>query len=182
MVWIRPAVFPADAAAVAALDTSFTTERIYQLHRADWTFALVETVVAPPIVKAFPLDDAFDDDFDASAGAWSSAVVAEREGSVIGFAAVTFERWNRRANLWHLYVAPQQRGQGVGRQLIEAMQEYARGQGARCLWLETTNLNYPAIQFYHRVGFRLCGWDESLYDPAGPAAGEFALFMACDLN
>jgi ribosomal protein S18 acetylase RimI-like enzyme len=72
--------------------------------------------------------------------------------------------------------------QGVGRQLVEAALAYARSRAARCLWLETTNLNYPATQFYRRAGFRLCGWDESLYDPAGPTCGEIALFMAYDLD
>ena len=53
--------------------------------------------------------------------------------------------------------------------------------GARCLWLETQNTNYPAIQFYQHVGFRLCGLDESLYDPAGPGRNEIALFFVREL-
>ena len=33
-------------------------------------------------------------------------------------------------------------------------------------------MNYPAIQFYQRMGFVWCGLDRSLYDPGGDAAGE----------
>jgi ribosomal protein S18 acetylase RimI-like enzyme len=37
---------------------------------------------------------------------------------------------------------------------------------ARCLWLETQNVNGPAIALYLRQGFRLGGFDDTLYDPA----------------
>ena len=59
---------------------------------------------------------------------------------------------------------------------------FARSAGARCLWVETQNVNYPAIQFYRQVGFQLCGLDESLYDPEGPGRNEIALFFARELT
>ena len=100
------------------------------------------------------------------------------DGAIVGFAAVRFEAWNRRAALWHLYVAPAQRGRGIGRALLAAVTDYALRVGARCLWLETSSVNYPAIQFYQRMGFAWCGLDQSLYAPDGEAAGETALFFA----
>jgi ribosomal protein S18 acetylase RimI-like enzyme len=65
----------------------------------------------------------------------------------------------------------------VGRALVEAAVAAARDADMRCVWLETSNLAYPAIQFYRRVGFTLCGLDVSLYDPASEAAGETALYF-----
>ena len=62
------------------------------------------------------------------------------------------------------------RGVGIGRALLQAIEPIARAAGALRLWLETQNVNYPAIRFYRRQGFRLVGLDESLYDPAGPVA------------
>ena len=49
----------------------------------------------------------------------------------------------------------------------------------RCSWLETQNVNYPAAQFYRRLGFRLCGLDETLYRPGIPGMlpGEVALYI-----
>jgi ribosomal protein S18 acetylase RimI-like enzyme len=69
---------------------------------------------------------------------------------------------------------------GVGTALLAALDRRARAGGARCLWLETQNINYPAIQFYRRSGFRLCGLDDTLYDPElDPTTGpdEVALFF-----
>lgn len=51
---------------------------------------------------------------------------------------------------------------------MEALAGHARQvTAARCLWLETQNVNYPAVQFYLRLGFELCGLDQTLYAP-GP--------------
>jgi ribosomal protein S18 acetylase RimI-like enzyme len=77
-----------------------------------------------------------------------------------------------------LYVAPGQRGMGLGRRLLAAVEAYARTRQAHYLWLETSNLNFPAIQFYRRVGFQLCGLDQTLYAPDSDAAGETALYFA----
>jgi ribosomal protein S18 acetylase RimI-like enzyme len=69
---------------------------------------------------------------------------------------------------------------GSRRRLLDALDERARTSGARRLWLETQNVNYPAIQFYYRSGFRLCGLDDTLYDPeSDPTIGpdEVALFF-----
>jgi ribosomal protein S18 acetylase RimI-like enzyme len=52
---------------------------------------------------------------------------------------------------------------------LQARDERARREPATgCLWLETQNVNYPAVQFYRRMGFRLCGLDETLYRPGIP--------------
>jgi ribosomal protein S18 acetylase RimI-like enzyme len=67
----------------------------------------------------------------------------------------------------------------------EALDERARQRpSARCLWLETQNINYPAVQFYRRMGFRLCGLDETLYRPGMPGLlpAEVALYFSRDLT
>jgi ribosomal protein S18 acetylase RimI-like enzyme len=173
MVAIRPVRLPEDRAPLLALDRSFTTDRVYRIARTADSFALEEAPAQPPVRKEFPLTD------DLGAGrTWEQGLVAEQAGSIVGFSAFTHRRWNRRTELWHLYVAPHFRGQGIGRALVEEVVAAARDAEMRCVWLETSNLAYPAIQFYRRVGFVLCGLDVSLYDPASDAAGETALFFA----
>lgn len=97
---------------------------------------------------------------------------------MVGFAATQYTGWNRRAVIWHLYVALDDRGRGVGTRLLSSVEAFARDAGARCLWLETQNVNHAAVRFYLRAGFTLCGLDMSLYDPQGPAGKEVALFFA----
>jgi GNAT superfamily N-acetyltransferase len=173
MTIFRDAKWPEDLTVLSTLDTSFETDTVYRVRREALSFALVEEAVDPPLRKDYD----FQAVIPSECGQWSYAVVAEVEGSAVGFAAVEFVPWNRRAVLWHLYVAPGHRGKGIGTQLLGHAERFARSTGARCLWIETQNVNVPAIRFYLRSGFHLCGLDESLYDPVAVAPEEVALFF-----
>lgn len=166
-------VRPDDAPYISALDTSFVTDRVLRVRWRDLSVALVEEPVEPPLRKDY---GRITDDAELEAMTW--ALVAAGEGEVLGFAAGRLAEWNRRAEVRHLYVAPGHRGRGVGTALLDALERCARAAGARCLWVETQNVNLPAARFYLRRGFVFCGLDESLYDSTGPAAAEVALFFA----
>ena len=176
MLTVRPARWPEDEALLERLDISFTTERIYRVVREAFAFRVVEERIEPPLRKDYGPVSAL------GISGTEGAVVAARARATAGLAVGRYERWNRRFVVEHLYVDAAERGKGVGRTLMEHLEGQAREAGARCLWVETQNVNYPAAQFYLRLGFRLCGLDESLYDPSGPAAGEVALFFVRDLE
>ncbi|MFN3651929.1 MAG: GNAT family N-acetyltransferase [Armatimonadota bacterium] len=177
MLTIRPARWPDDAAALAGLDTSFTTERIYRVVCEELGFTLVEEPVDPPLWKSYgPISP------PEPSAVPPIALVAELDDRVAGYAVVEFSEWNRRLQVSHLYVAPECRGRGVGTALLAKLEWFGRTFGARCLWVETQNVNLPAVEFYLRRGFRLCGLDTSLYDPAEPGSGEVALFLSRDLS
>jgi ribosomal protein S18 acetylase RimI-like enzyme len=53
-----------------------------------------------------------------------------------------------------LAVVPEASGRGVGRTLMEAAAEWARGRGYRLLTLETFGDNHGARAFYARLGYR----------------------------
>lgn len=172
MVIVRPIRLSEDLPHVAALDSSFTTDLIYRVERTELSFTLVPERVETPLRKVFgPVDP-------EELASMSRVYVAEVDGAFAGLAALKFSAWNRKVVLWHLYVAPVFRGHGVGAALVGASLDYTREAGAWCLWLETQHINYPAVQFYRRMGFRLTGLDEALFDPAGEAAGETALYFA----
>jgi GNAT superfamily N-acetyltransferase len=108
-------------------------------------------------------------------------VVAESEGRPVGVVAADLSDWNRQVQIEHLYVAAGWRGRGIGRALVDSVVGFAREVGTWCVWLETQNTNYPAVQFYLRYGFQLSGLDERSYDPATQPFEETALFFALDL-
>ncbi|MCC7264528.1 MAG: GNAT family N-acetyltransferase [Candidatus Latescibacteria bacterium] len=176
MLNIRPFNPGEETAPLAELDTRFTTERIYRVRRCGLSFVLEEEPIDPPYRKHYPLAG-----LEAELATMDQILVAELGRKVVGFTALKFEAWNRQVVVHHLYVAPPHRGCGAGRRLLDEALEFARMAGARGLWLETQNTNYPAIRFYLRTGFRLCGLDDSLYDPAGQGQGEVGLFFARDL-
>jgi ribosomal protein S18 acetylase RimI-like enzyme len=168
-VSVRPANWAADADGIRAIDTSFTTDRVYRFGREKGGFGFaLPLLTRAPLTKSYPLPES-----DPGDGAY----VAELDGGIAGFAQVEPPAWNGRATVLHLYVSTPHRGRGLGAALLSALAEHARALGARCLWLETQNVNYPAIQFYLANGFYLCGLDESFYDPV-QNPGEFALFLS----
>jgi len=174
-ITIRPAHSESDLAAIANLDGSFSTGTIYRIAREQLAFRLVPESTEPPLVKVYSWPEL---------GLHDGLLVACAGDEVVGFAELQFDTWNNRARIAHLYVSGSHRGHGIGRFLITAIDLRARAEpGMRCLWLETQNLNYPAVQFYLRCGFRLCGLDETLYEPdaRGILPGEVALYFARDL-
>ncbi len=122
------------------------------------------------------------DDIEESVSNSDQTFIADAEDKMIGFAAVGFENWNSRAVLRGIYVLPEYKGRGLGATLLKEAISYANGLQARCLWLETQNVNFPAISFYLRSGFRFCGFDNSLYDPEKVLGDEIALYFCLDLN
>jgi len=166
---IRELRLPDDAPALAALDTSFTTERVYDV---DARFQLTVRALATPLTKRYPLD--------LSETPCDAGFVALDGGATVGLVATAYQAWNRRLVVWHLYVQGGQRRRGIGRRLVERALALGARRGALTAWLETSNLNLPAVEAYRRMGFELCGLDTTLYRGTS-AEGEVALFLARDL-
>ena len=86
------------------------------------------------------------------------ALVAERDGRLLGLAHYLFHRSTIMLEpvcyLQDLYTVETARGQGVGRALIEALYERARGAGlSRVYWL-THESNAAARKLYDQVAER----------------------------
>ena len=80
-------------------------------------------------------------------------LVAEDAGRVIGTAVVKLASDARHAHLYAMWVAPEARGQHIGRALVVASQRWARLAGASTLALEVTVSNPAAVELYRRTGF-----------------------------
>ena len=81
--------------------------------------------------------------------------VAEQDRKLIGLVHVVYHAHNWRvedvAYLQDLYVAPQARGTGVGRILIEAAYEAADANGTPTVYWMTQDFNEPARKLYDRI-------------------------------
>lgn len=181
---------PGDAAAVEAVDGSFTTATVFEVAVREDGFFVREVAVDPPLTKVFPDDgtegadadgDGGGDGGDGDGGGGRRVFVAVAgDGGIAGFAAVSHSAWNRRLVVEDIEVAPAHRGRGVGRGLMGCAVEFARECGAGHLWLEVSNVNAPAVHAYRRMGFSLCGLDTALYDGTA-SEGEQALYMSMPL-
>jgi len=85
------------------------------------------------------------------------------------------------AHLLNITVAPTHQRQGWAQTLLEALALWARGQGAKWLWLEVRASNTRAIHVYKAHGFRYVGQRKQYY-PAQAGLREDALVMSYRLH
>ena len=87
------------------------------------------------------------------------------DGAVIGRLSVARDtiRRARTSRISGLMVADDARRQGVGRALLEAAVEWARGAGVRKLELHVFPWNEPAMRLYEKFGFEREGYRKAHY-------------------
>lgn len=107
----------------------------------------------------------------------ASALVAEVEGVVVGLAIWyrTYSTWTGQAgmHLEDLYVDPEHRGTGLGRDLFTALARIAVAEGYRRLEWVVLDWNESAIRFYDSLGGRPMS-DWTTYRLAGDSLSELA--------
>lgn len=90
-------------------------------------------------------------------------IVAELDGVWVGLSWGRIDPDDRAvASLYQMWVAPEARGRGVGRLLLDAVTEWARAAGARELRLAVTCGDTPATRLYARAGFLPAGEPEPI--------------------
>ena len=95
----------------------------------------------------------------------------------VGIAAGFLDRNDSlRAELVSMWVAPTHRRRGIGRLLVYAVTDWARGQNIPSLLLLVTSNNHAAIEFYQRLGFALTKKTEPYRND--PALSNFAMIRA----
>ena len=84
-------------------------------------------------------------------------------------------------HLLNITVSPEHQHQGWARVMLDALALWARGQGAKWLWLEARTGNTRAIHVYKAHGFRSVGQRRQYY-PAADGLREDALVMSLKLS
>lgn len=86
---------------------------------------------------------------------------AFRNETLIGTAGLARENLSKlshRANLWGMYVAPQERGKGIARELLLHVLEFSRTvPGIKKINLSVNAANTAAIKLYESAGFTSFG-------------------------
>ncbi|HYB44688.1 MAG TPA: GNAT family N-acetyltransferase [Candidatus Methylomirabilis sp.] len=86
-------------------------------------------------------------------------LICRRRGRAVGFALYffTYSTFLARPSLYleDLFVLPEERGQGAGKMLLEALARIAVRRGCGRMEWTVLDWNRPAIVFYRRLGARL---------------------------
>jgi GNAT superfamily N-acetyltransferase len=111
-------------------------------------------------------------------GDGSVNLLAVDGGRALGMTSARIEERPGTAHLLGMWVAPEARGRGVGRRLIDAIVDWAREREIHELELWVTDANDPANALYGNSGFRPTGERQPL--PSDPSIMESKL--VCDLS
>jgi GNAT superfamily N-acetyltransferase len=105
-------------------------------------------------------------------------VATNDRGEIVGLAAgraVPDLRYARQViSMW---VAPEARGSGIAGQLVTALIDWARGDGASALVLDVAEGNHRARRFYERQGFAPTGSQEPLKSNPGVSTLQMRLVL-----
>lgn len=87
--------------------------------------------------------------------AWDSelVMVAELDGSVVGVVVGTID--GTRAYFYRLAVDPTKQGLGIGRKLVEALENRFRQRGVNHVLIMVNQDNQKVLPFYHSLGYEL---------------------------
>ena len=115
--------------------------------------------------------------FPEGGDATAYALVAERQGCVVGMAIwfTSFSTWTGRAGIWleDLFVDPAQRGDGIGKALLVRLAQTCVERGWTRLEWAVLDWNTPSIEFYRAHGARSLD-DWSTFRVDGDALGLLA--------
>ncbi|MEZ5891533.1 MAG: GNAT family N-acetyltransferase [Parvularculaceae bacterium] len=105
-------------------------------------------------------------DFVIENGAAGRVFLAEREGALVGCAAMV-DRSGKGQLRWVL-VAPNARGTGLGKTLVGAAMDYATERGWPEVYLETTSGLPASMSIYEKLGFKMVSeTPHDLWDSGG---------------
>lgn len=90
---------------------------------------------------------------DALSGPNARFFVARAEGRAIGCAGLILDQ-GRAAELKRMYVDAAARGTGLGRALLQAVEDAGRAEDVRIVRLETGIHSHAALGLYRRFGYR----------------------------
>ncbi len=89
--------------------------------------------------------------------------LAHIDGQLVAYLKLNFDRCppelegERTVHVERIYVDAPFQGRRIGEKLLDFAHEQARSVGANWLWLSVWQANPPAVRFYERCGYEICG-------------------------
>lgn len=173
-----------EARRLPPIPSGYETSRIFEFDSEELedssTWRLTEKELPIPLRKEYDDGDITEWLASYSEGASLEALkflVADVNGAVEGLLTWHHLRWNATIWLIDIRVRSEARQRGIGGGMLDELKGLAVQSRVRGITIETQNTNHPAVGFYQRHGFRISGFNDSLYGNRGSADQEVAIFL-----
>lgn len=81
--------------------------------------------------------------------------VVERQGQLVGTAGYyPISRGERAVEIRKMYLQPEARGQGLGRYLLQTLEQTIAAKGFNQIWIETATVLREAVKLYESSGYQ----------------------------
>ena len=84
-----------------------------------------------------------------------------KEDIIVGVSGLWFctrHYMGKSVELDHIFIKPSHRGNGLGKQFMKWIYDYAKNKGCKSVELNTYVQNYPSHKFYYNEGFEILGY------------------------
>jgi ribosomal protein S18 acetylase RimI-like enzyme len=121
------------------------------------------------------------DEIRGRMGSQALQLVVENNSRLIALLDAEVEAWRRVLKVWNLLVDEEYRRQSIGTKLMQQATEFATKSNCRAISVEAQATNWPALCFYTKLGFQICGMDHHFYTNRDLERKEVALFLYREL-
>lgn len=81
--------------------------------------------------------------------------VVEQQGQIVGTGGYyPIERGYKAVEIRKMYLLPSARGQGLGRYLLQALEQSIQAKGFEQIWIETASVLKKAVKLYESSGYQ----------------------------
>jgi ribosomal protein S18 acetylase RimI-like enzyme len=153
-----------DIGACMELEHSFSTDYVWQMQGRttdlELTVSFREVRLPRPMRVEYPRSrDFLLEDWQRN----GCFLVAEEQGTILGYLDLQLERWNGVGRIQNLVVDEPYRRKGIGNALLEQGVAWSKNLGLRALMAEVQTKNHPAISLGRKHGFSFCGYNDQYY-------------------
>ena len=149
---------------------------IPSLTDGNWEYKIVTYAQSDVTEMTFP-----DEDYDFEKMSKDCVFVGAYEKEKCVGLAIWQKEWHKYLYLYDLKVNRDQRGKGIGAQLIEHGKRLAEQYGHRGIYTVGQDNNLNACRFYLKCGFEIGGFNDHVYNGTSQQ-GKGDIYFYCDVK